>query len=180
MTEYRGISGTYSDFKLVKTRSVVQVIVEFPIEEAQQVLESLGGLPMPGKEEHVSLGLRSKLLEIAEESSSDNLSAKPLDRQTVDQGRRINPSLLSLVGKQRYAEADEMEQARTRSALLPKDPLFHQWAGVFDETEAKDYIRSEIGGSRSLIATDRDAYNRFLRLEQEFLVWAGRATEMLV
>jgi hypothetical protein len=177
VTEYRGISGTYSDFKLVKTRSVVQVIVEFPIEEAQQVLESLGGLPMPGKEEHVSLGLRSKLLKIAEESSADNLSAKPLDRQTVDQERRAN---LSLVGKQRYAEAGEMEQARTRSVLLAKDPQFHQWAGVFDEEEAVDYIRSCIGGSRSLIVTDRDAYNRFLRLEREFLVWAGRAAEMLV
>jgi hypothetical protein len=169
MTEYRGITGSFADFKLVKTRGVVQVITEIPIEEADQALESLGGIPVPGKERHVCIGLRDKLLEIAE-------------GKATGPERHAN---LSLVGKQRYAEADEMEQARTRSALLAKDPQFIAWADtrvraydIADEVSAAIYIREEIGGSRSLIATDGDAYNRFLHLEREYLVWAGRAAEM--
>jgi hypothetical protein len=160
MTEYRGLSGTYSDFKLVKTRSVCQAVIEFPIEEAEQVIESLG-IPVPGKERHVCIGLRDKLLEIAE-------------GKATGPERHAN---LSLVGKRRYADADEMEQARTRSALLVKDPQFHQWAAVHDETEAVAYIRNLIVGSRSRIAMNEDFYNKFLRMEREFLVWAGRAAE---
>jgi hypothetical protein len=43
------ILGTYSDFKLVKTRSVVQVVIEVPIERAKEVTDLLG-MPMPGEE----------------------------------------------------------------------------------------------------------------------------------
>jgi hypothetical protein len=90
---------------------------------------------------------------------------------------RKNPTL-SLVGKQRYAGADEMERAVTRSALLTKDPQFIAWAAVHDETEAVIYIRDRCGvQSRSEIATNEDAFQSFLRLEREFLVWAGRAAE---
>jgi hypothetical protein len=165
MPEYRGISGTYSDFKLVKTRGVVQVIVEFPIEEANQVLESLGGLPMPGKEEHVSLGLRSRLMDIAE-------------------GRATGPDRhanLSLVGKQRYAAADEMEKARTRSALLAKDPQFIAWVNKTSDWVCgpDEFIRVKCGvQSRSEIANNEFAYKQFLRLEGEFAAWAGRAPEI--
>jgi hypothetical protein len=160
MTEYRGISGTYSDFKLVKTRGVVQVIIEFPIEEGNQVLESLGGLPIAGKEEHVSLGLRSKLMDIAE-------------------GRATGPDRhanLSLVGKQRYAAADDMERARIRSIMLAKDPQFLAWAGGTTEAGARDFIceRCRIL-SRSRIATEPWAYEAFLKLELEFQTAVGRA-----
>jgi hypothetical protein len=193
MTEYRGISGTYSDFKLVKTRGVVQVIVEFPIEEANQVLESLEGLPMPGLERYVSIGLRNKLLEIAEgqtqaeaqspqslggHARAANLS--PERREEIARNAataRWNPSL---VGKKRYAEADEMEQARTRSVLLARDPQFQTW--VYKANNwiygAADFIRVRCGvQSRREIATDRKAYVAFLALEQEFLPTVGRIAE---
>lgn len=46
------ILGTYSDFKLVKTRSVVQVVIEVPVERAKEVTDLLG-MPMPGGEIHI-------------------------------------------------------------------------------------------------------------------------------
>jgi hypothetical protein len=164
MTEYRGISGTYSDFKLVKTRGVVQVIIEFPIEEGNQVLESLGGLPIAGKEEHVSLGLRSKLMDIAE-------------------GRATGPDRhanLSLVGKQRYAEASDMERAVVRAAILAKDAQFRSWIGAASEDAAAAFIRQHCDDveSRSEFATNEHAYNEFLQLEGAFAVWAGRVPEI--
>jgi hypothetical protein len=40
------IKGEYSDFKLVKTRNVVQMIIEVPIEQATQITERFG-IPTP-------------------------------------------------------------------------------------------------------------------------------------
>ena len=52
----RIIQGTYSDFRYVKTRSVVQIIVEVPIEAAEAALELLG-IPNPGSEKWVAVAL---------------------------------------------------------------------------------------------------------------------------
>lgn len=47
MTAFRAV---YADWKLVKTRSVVQVVLELPIEQADAAYEVLGGMPQPSKE----------------------------------------------------------------------------------------------------------------------------------
>ena len=44
------IRATYSDVKLVKTRKVFQLIFEVPIEEADNALRVLGGMPRPDAE----------------------------------------------------------------------------------------------------------------------------------
>lgn len=43
------MTGNYADFKLVKTRSVVQMIIEIPIERGGEVTRMFG-LPQPGEE----------------------------------------------------------------------------------------------------------------------------------
>ena len=43
------IQGTFADLKSVKTRSVVQMVVEIPIEQAEQVVKAFG-FPQPGAE----------------------------------------------------------------------------------------------------------------------------------
>ena len=48
MTAFRA---TYSDWKLVKTRQVVQVVFEIPIEDADKAYEVLGGMPNFGTEQ---------------------------------------------------------------------------------------------------------------------------------
>lgn len=59
MSALAGISGTYSDLKLVKTRSVVQIVVEVPIEQAEAVVRAFG-IPQPGKEIPVALARLSE------------------------------------------------------------------------------------------------------------------------
>lgn len=49
------IRGVFSDFKLVKTRSCAQLVIEVPIELADSVLKALGGLPQPAKERWVGI-----------------------------------------------------------------------------------------------------------------------------
>lgn len=46
--------GSYADLKIVKTRSVVQVIIEVPIERGKEVTDLLG-LPHPGEEIPVAI-----------------------------------------------------------------------------------------------------------------------------
>jgi hypothetical protein len=41
---------TYSDWKLIKTRQVVQIIFEVPLAEADAAYELLGGMPAPASE----------------------------------------------------------------------------------------------------------------------------------
>jgi hypothetical protein len=54
------ITGNYADFKLVKTRSVAQIVIEVPIEQAQEAL-SLFGIPQPASEIPVAVArLRAK------------------------------------------------------------------------------------------------------------------------
>ena len=48
------ITGTYSDFKIIKTRQVAQVIVEVPIEHAENVVQVFG-LPKPNEEQWVAI-----------------------------------------------------------------------------------------------------------------------------
>ena len=49
------IRATYSDVKLVKTRKVFQLIFEVPIEDADNALRVLGGLPRPAAERWVGI-----------------------------------------------------------------------------------------------------------------------------
>ncbi len=48
------MDGTYSDFKLVKTRSVAQVVIEIPIEKAQHWIQMFG-VPSPDMEQWVAI-----------------------------------------------------------------------------------------------------------------------------
>ena len=48
------ISGTYSDWKLIKTRGVVQIVIEVPLENWRQAVDLLG-MPNPSEEVHVAV-----------------------------------------------------------------------------------------------------------------------------
>ena len=50
----RVIQGTYADFKLVKTRSVVQMVIEVPIEQANTLVDMFG-IPNAGTESWVAV-----------------------------------------------------------------------------------------------------------------------------
>ncbi len=48
------IAGTYSDFKIIRSRKVAQLIIEVPIEQAQALITALG-LPNPAEETWVAV-----------------------------------------------------------------------------------------------------------------------------
>jgi hypothetical protein len=47
--------GTFADFRLIKGRKVCQIVIEVPIEQADQALSALGGLPQPAIEAWVAI-----------------------------------------------------------------------------------------------------------------------------
>ena len=49
------IKATFSDFKLVKTRKVAQLVMEVPIEQADDAVKALGGLPTFAEEQWVGI-----------------------------------------------------------------------------------------------------------------------------
>ena len=49
------IRGTFSDFKLIRTRKLCQIVIEVPIEEADAALDALGGLPRSDVDRWVAL-----------------------------------------------------------------------------------------------------------------------------
>lgn len=50
MNQPLAFRGTYSDWRLVKTRGVVQVILEIPLADADMAYQILGGMPDSSKE----------------------------------------------------------------------------------------------------------------------------------
>jgi hypothetical protein len=50
MTNPVAIRAVFADWKLVKTRSTVQLVFEIPIEESDAAYDVLGGMPQPSQE----------------------------------------------------------------------------------------------------------------------------------
>lgn len=57
MKALAAIRGTFSDFKLIKTRKLAQLIIEIPIEQADAALTALGGLPRSDAERWCAIAL---------------------------------------------------------------------------------------------------------------------------
>ena len=58
----RIMQGTYSDYKLIKTRGVISVSVEFPIEQAEEFVRMFG-MPKPDTEKWVAIaGLNEEVI----------------------------------------------------------------------------------------------------------------------
>jgi hypothetical protein len=146
------IRASYSEFQMVKTRSVLKIILEVPIERAADVLKKLG-VPIPGEERHVAVALLSDLAK--------------------------EPDNVVSIAKTRYAQSSPMERAVTRAGMLAHDEEFWQWSSTMDEADAAGWIRDRCGvRSRSEIATDSTAFGRFVSMEEEFRQETGRAPEL--
>ena len=58
------ITGTYSDFKLIKTRQVAQMIIEVPLEKAEHIIKVFG-VPKPKEEKWVAVAhMRTEKIQV--------------------------------------------------------------------------------------------------------------------
>ena len=193
------IRATFSQYAMVKTRGVLVLHMEVPLEQQAEVFKVLG-YPLPG--EKVWCGIArlkpETRKEVMPDQSDHNATppetgavasvvwdtsgvAGPLppwqDRpMTVEDSHKAEQRFLaSERGKAAYAAASDMEKARLRSVLLAKDIRFRDWLGANDEANAAHLIRIGCcaGESRRLIAEDEACYRAFLAMEGRYMEETG-------
>lgn len=64
------IQGTYADFKIVKTRSVAQFVVEIPLEQADAAIQ-LFGLPKASVEQWVAIAALREHIKVKSQEGSE-------------------------------------------------------------------------------------------------------------
>ena len=153
------VEATFVDLRTVKSRSVMQLIFEVPLERADSALQALGGIPQPGTDRWVGI---ARL--VAPETRA------PVE-PTKDYAR-------SLAAKDRYAGLDDGQKAVARAALLAKDLSFQHWLFVtkraprFGEGAAAEYIRHSCEcTSRREIAENPEKLRLFEALEGSYQLW---------
>lgn len=146
MTKPAAVAGSYADLKLIKSRSVAQLVIEIPIEQAEQAVTAFG-IPQPGKEVAVAVALlkQSPTIEHEPRQAKRRFYDMPLPQQAA---LLCNDKAFArwLVGR---ADVSADEIAVT--------------------------MRNRLGiTSRSLLSIDGDAAQRFREMRDEFEVAAGR------
>ena len=167
------VMATYAEWAMVKSRKVLRLVFELPLERQGEVLSTLGA-PMPDKETWCAIAL---LNPASTRDVSEAPRPVPLDRRPAGEMSR------SEQGKARYAEASDQRKAVTRAALLAQDERFQEWAidgfGCGSgESGAAEFIRVYCGvSSRGDIETNDQAYRRFLKLEETYKFTTGQMAE---
>lgn len=159
---------TYSDWRLVKGRKVVQVVFEIPLEQSNLAYEVLGGMPHPGESVWCAV---ARLQAAAAQRSAPALSP-PSPEQGPVPGPLQSPAG---PGRKSWHELAPSAQAGIRC----HDPIF--WA-FLRESKSRPEVQGiataevavrEICGveSRSLFKTDARAAASWLALDDEFTSW---------
>lgn len=159
MEKATAIAATFSDYRTVKSRKVLQLIFEVPLEKSAEAFLVLG-FPMPDDSSWVGIAkLDPKLM----------TPGQPKGEASSEQSRAA------------YAMKGGAEKAVTRASLLCKEMKFQRWLerhcaakDIITEAEAgeeatAELLRACIGvSSRNEIASDPAACQRFLAVETQY------------
>ncbi len=144
------IVGTFSDLKTVKTRSVVQMIIEVPIEHGEQIIAAFG-FPRPGDEVPVAVA----------RLDPEKASASPAAPEKV---------------KKHFYELPLSQQA----ALRCQDERFWAWLtapsdeAVLDTETAAARVRGICGvKSRAEFDSDGHGCHKWIALNEQYEKFAG-------
>lgn len=149
MSERRALAGDFADIRTVKSRSVVQVVIELPIEEGESIVK-LFGFPQPSKPVRVALARLSDAPQI-------EATAEPVDGREHGPWHTLTPTLQSVL---RCKQSPFWTFLRERKGQRT----------IHDETAAATYVRRVCGvNSRSSLAGT--AAHKWAELDTEFNAW---------
>ena len=155
MTDKAVIQGTFADLKTVKTRSVVQMVIEIPIEHGAMIIDAFG-FPRPGEEVPVAV------------ARLDPNVAKAAPAPPEKPKTRFHDKPLSAQAGIRCGDEEFWRFLRSRNVACESDPV----------TQAAVYVRNYCAvKSRSEIANGCAAGDRWALLNMEYEQWAGLAPE---
>lgn len=166
MTSAAAFKAEFCDIKLIRTRKCMQVIFEVPVEQSNDVLKALGGMPNPGTSVWCAI---ARLNEKEVMPSDDNQS-----KRHADTSPRPAPAQ-SDGAKRRWDEMSAAQQA----GVLCNEAAFHKFLNTkfknlkFETPEAVATAVRDMCGvtSRSQIDGDKRALTRWNTLVEEYRFW---------
>ncbi len=154
MTEAAAFRATFCDWRLVKTRGVVQVVFEVPIQDADHAYQALGGMPDYSQERWFGIAALNV--------------AGPGAQYPVARGAGGDPGGTSAPRRSVAPEKMLAQQAGMACA----DPRFQEFSGYDNEAGAAIFVRNQCYvSSRAEIRPGTEAGDRWEELYQEFLRW---------
>jgi hypothetical protein len=150
---------TFSDFRLVKTRSCAQLIFEVPIEEADAALQTLGGLPRAATEVWAGIARIDPKNPAPEPRNAPDKASAPKER------RPFNSLALPAQAAMRCNEPEFQR--------FIADRLYGPGNDVRVESPmAASEVRHICGvTSRSMISIAGESGRKWLALDAEYLEW---------
>lgn len=151
---------SYADWKLIKTRSVVQIVFEVPLEAADAAYQVLDGMPNFGSEHWFAI---AKLSPEAKEQEPEPVSNPPA--QVRRAWSQLPPSQQAAmrcneISFQRFLQ----EKYRARWKILPDGT---------DAEKAAELVRVLCGvESRRLITAENvSAFDRWMNIDDNYRLW---------
>lgn len=141
---------TYADWRLIKTRKCVQIVLEVPLEQADQAYAVLGGMPMPAAETWCAV---ARLVPQAEAAPDKPAAA----RKPVAPEKRLAQQAAIVCGEPAFWRFLEAE---------------HNCQHIADKDDAAAALRSLCNvASRSEIVRGTPAGDAWDRLYGAYLAW---------
>lgn len=160
MNSPAAFKATYSDWKLVKTRGVVQVIFEVPLADSDAAYEILGGMPNQANERWFGIAaLKGSQPEEAPENRQDTAASLP---DNPDGDRRA------------WREVQPSAQAAMRCDQAPFWAFLREEfkCRVTSSDDAATAVRKLCAvNSRAHFNTNEPARKRWTQLDEQFQAW---------
>jgi hypothetical protein len=158
---------TFSDWKLVKSRKVVQLVFEVPMEGADYAYQVLGGMPNPAAEVWCAV---ARLNEKGGELASNH------DPRPADTTPRPQPDKPAGGAKRSWHELTPAQQAGIRCNEPPFWLFLSEnrsgWTEVKNANEAAAVVRKWCQiESRTELNTDAVAATHWRELDTSYRVW---------
>ena len=175
------ISADYTDYKVIKTRSVVQVVLEVPIENWRSVVDLLG-MPLSGSNIPVAIarlardpGADSAPTESPQRAGGvARAAALSPDRRSEIARTAANARWDNTMPKRPFHELPPSQQA----GILCGDPAFQRWLGVAGAITAAMTVRRRCKvQSRSQFDTDKQSAGSWAAMRTDWERASGRVAE---
>lgn len=153
----------YADFKLIKTRGVVSISFELPVEQAQAALDVLGGMPVAATEVWCAVARLGSEKEVMPPATSKPTTETPPRQKETAGG-----------AKQAFRDMRLPNQAGMLCAEVPFQRFLAetQRHDIASTDDAADYVRRYCGvASRSDIRPRCPSGDRWTRLVEEYRAW---------
>lgn len=152
---------TYSDWKLVKTRGVVQIVFEVPLAEADAAYELLGGMPIVASERWFGIA--------AIKSTAEENRAKPRQKDSSPSPHPGGAKRMDWRDMQPAAQAGIRCDEPSFSAFL-REHYTRDWSE--SGLDAAECVRLICGvASRSELGTNQKARVIWKQLDGHYAAW---------